>query len=47
MKKNLQKQVGHSVRLKQAVFLEGGGSNEVSAESSIASVGRSHGDRSG
>jgi hypothetical protein len=47
MEKNLQKQICHSVGLKQAVLLENGSSDEVSAESGVASVWRGRGDLSG
>ena len=41
-KQDVHKQIGHPVGLKQTVFLEGGGSDEVSAVSSVASVWSGH-----
>ena len=45
--KNLHKQISHPVRLKQSLLLKGRSGNKVSAESSVASVWRSHSNLSG
>jgi hypothetical protein len=45
--KNLHKQISHPARLKQTLLLKGRSGNKVSAESSVASVWRSHSNLSG
>ena len=45
--KSLHKQISHSGRLKQAVFLKGCSGYKVSAKSSVASMWCSHSDLSG